>query len=322
VSVTSGPSKPKNDSRYLAATFLKTHFDELSTVLQRHLKPWGTQGWRVVGREPHLRIEVSLPQSVQKPRHPVRAVRVGGRWIKPAVTISHAHLRRPRGADGSSPSSIGLVRAMAPGARVRVGRGQFQEFVGIAAVFEYPDKSKKVLTCGHARAFDFSGEIVPGDDPNGDAIANLDRNFLQDPNPLDAALCTLTDAGLALLKDSANAPTWRFKSIKTPSVTDNSQQSVFWQTHDGDDSALTAPVLSFSGQNAALFGPTGPQTGFVETSHGVIPGDSGSLLSLGASLYGLCSGFIGFTAFFTPIASVVARLKSQGTICTIYQPGS
>jgi hypothetical protein len=133
-------------------------------------------------------------------------------------------------------------------------------------------------------------------------------------------VCPLTDVGLGLLEESRDAPTWRFKKIKTPGVEDNDRSTVFWQTHDGADEAPTATVESFSGESLALFGPRGPQTGFIETGHAVVGGDSGSLLSLGSSLYGLCSGFVGFTAFFTSIAAVIARLHHQGMSCTLYLP--
>ncbi len=239
--------------------------------------------------------------------------------IKPRVHASHAHLRREARTTAGDASAIGLTRVLAPGARVRAGRGDNQEFVGIAAVLVVDGKIK-VLTCGHASAFNLDNDVLAGDEPDGDAIAVLERNFLEDSLPIDAALCGLTDAGQELLQASAAAPTWRFGVVKSPSADDNEQEAVFWQTHDGEDEAQTAAVASFDGEDHVLFGPRGPHGPFVETGHSVVPGDSGSLLSLGSSLYGLCSGFVGHTAFFTPIATVIARIKKEARVCTVYRP--
>jgi hypothetical protein len=148
----------------------------------------------------------------------------------------------------------------------------------------------------------------------------LERNFIEDANPIDAALCGITDAGRELLQASARAPTWQFTSIASPSSADNQQEAVFWQTHDGEDEAQTASVEAFDGEDHVLFGPRGPHGPFVQTGHVVVPGDSGSLLSLGSSLYGLCSGFVVKTAFFTPIANVLNRLKKEARKCTVYHP--
>jgi hypothetical protein len=308
------------DPRFITSEFFSEHHEALASAVRAKLRTWGAHGWRVSGQGPAMRVEVVVPTTHQRPRQPIAALEIGGRLVKPNVIASHAHIRREMRTTGEGSSAIGLSRAIAPGARVRVGRGDGQEFVGIAAVLDFPSGDTRILTCGHARAFSFSSEILPSDDPQGDTLANLDRNFLSENPPLDAAICTLTDAGKNVLASSSGAPTWRFQNIRTPGAADNGHQAVFWQTHDGDDTAPTAPVETFSGENLALFGPGGPASGFVETSHVVVPGDSGSLLSLGQSLYGLCSGFVGFTAFFTPIASVIARLQSEGTSCTVHRP--
>jgi hypothetical protein len=194
--------------------------------------------------------------------------------------------------------------------------------VGVAAVLVLAGRPT-ILTCGHAEAFLFGDEILAGDEPDGKALAVLDRNLLSGSNPLDAALCPLTDAGIELLGESSEAPTWRFQRVRIPGPSDNGAESVFWETHDGEDSARTAPVLSFYGETSVLFGPRGPDRGFIETSHAVVGGDSGAPLSLGGRLYGLCSGFVGYTTFFTPIAAVLRRLNNEGLQCDIYRhPGS
>jgi hypothetical protein len=305
--------------RFITPEFYRRHASAIAATLRPKLAGWGAHGFRIVGVSPRLELEVLVPQTTQVPTRPVEPIRVGKTWIKPRVRSSHVSLRRERRADGSGPTAIGLARAVAPGARIRVGRGEIQEFVGIAAVVVC-GKRPALLTCGHAAAFSFSEELLPGDEPDGDAIATLDVNLLAGGSPLDAALCTLTDAGVDILRSSSQASTWRFQKVRPPSAVDNRERTVFWQTHDGTDSAPTADVESFDGTTAALFGPTGPSSGFVETSHNVVPGDSGSLLSLGDSLYGLCSGFVGFTAFFTPIAAALAALSSKGKKCSIYHP--
>ena len=305
--------------RTLTATFVARHHTAIASAMHSRLPRWGAHGWRVVGDPSKLRIEVVVPTTVQRPRHPVEPFKVASRWIKPRVSSSGVGLRRWRRADGSTQMATQQSHAVAPGARVRVGRGQLQEFVGIAAVLRLAE-GLAILTCGHASAFSFSQEILAGDEPDGAAIATLSANLLELASPIDAAICVLTDAGIALLADSLAAPTWRYKTVKTPAATDNQERAVFWQSHDGDDSAPTAPVLTYSGVTSALFGARGPSTGFIETSHLVVPGDSGSLLSLDAALYGICSGYVGHTAFFTPIATALRSLKRQGKKCSIYTP--
>ncbi len=118
-----------------------------------------------------------VPQTVQGPAWAVEPIHVGKMWIKPSVRSSRVALRRERLADGSDPTAIGVARAVAPGARVRVGRGSVQEFIGVAAVLLTAGKPA-ILTCGHAAAFSFSNELLPGDDPDGEAIALLDTNLL------------------------------------------------------------------------------------------------------------------------------------------------
>ncbi|MDD5308449.1 MAG: hypothetical protein PHU25_14095 [Deltaproteobacteria bacterium] len=309
----------KEDTKFISADFLARHRAAIDSAMRVQLRQWGAHGWRIVGKPPRIRLEVVVPTTVQRPIHAVGPIQIADRWIKPSVVSSRVNIRRERWTDGTDPTAIGLSRAVAPGARVRVGRGDLQEFVGVAAVLLVSGRPS-ILTCGHAGAFAYSDEILAGDEPDGDAIATLETNLLEESSPLDAAVCPLTEAGLELLRESRDAPTWRFKKVKTPGVEDNDQSSVFWQTHDGDDTAPTAPVQSFSGETAALFGPRGPRRGFVETGHAVEAGDSGSLLSLSSSLYGLCSGLVGHTAFFTPIAAVITRINKQGKICSIYSP--
>lgn len=311
----------RNITSFLDTKGYLKHRAAIESALSKHLPRWGAHGFRVVGKSPKLRLEVLVARTVQTPRNAVEPIDVGGFRLKPKVVSSGVEVRRERRADGSANSAIGAAHAIAPGARVRVGRGSTQEFVGIAAVLSLKS-GPALLTCGHAAAFSFSAEILAGDEPNGDAIATLDANLLELSAPLDAAICPLTDTGVALLGQSSSAPTWRFQGVRRPSAVDNQCQTVFWQTHDGDDEAPTAPVLSFSATNTALFGARGPRAGFIETHHDVVPGDSGSLLSFGPDLYGICSGFVGFTALFTPIQSVLDYLGKTGKKCSIYRPSA
>lgn len=250
-------SKPKV-VRSFTPEFYRRHEKQLSKALAKKLSSWGAHGFRIVGTPPRLYAEVVVAQTVQNPERAVEPIQVGPRWIKPRVRSSRVTLRRMGLLDGSSPTAIGAARAVAPGARIRIGRNQVQEFVGIAAVVTVAGKPA-ILTCGHAQAFAFSDELLAGDEPDGDAIARLDVNLLAGSSPLDAALCPLTDAGVALLQASNQAPTWRFKNVRTPSPADNQKSSVFWQTHDGDNSAPTADVETFSGRR------TRPTTGRTAT---------------------------------------------------------
>lgn len=302
----------------ISEEFLTTHRAAIERAMRANLRRWGAHGWSVVGKGPDLRLEVSVPTTVQHPARAVDAIRVGGRTIKPSVRATQAHLRRER-ADGFDAFGDTLGNAVAPGARIRVGRGAAQELVGVAAVLDL-DGRPAILTCGHASAFSLFDEILAGGEPDGESIATLETNLLEGSEPLDAAICPLTDAGVQLLEQSSAAPTWRFKNVRAPSVADNDELAVFWDTHDDADFAPTAGVRTFSGETSALFGPRGPRAGFIETGHAVVAGDSGSLLSLGSELYGLCSGFVGFTAFFTPIQSVIERLQREGIPCSVFTP--
>jgi hypothetical protein len=211
----------------------------------------------------------------------------------------------------SKPSSGGRTRGrsrslpLAPGAAIEVSSGD-RSRCGIAAVLDL-DGDPHLLTCGHSFKSS-SGRVF---EPSSAApIATLTRSLFDDAEPLDAAVCKLTDHGKDLLDHSAGAGSW-FDRIHTPSAADNGDQVAFWPTNEDDPDPIDLSVTSFSARIDHLFGSGRPQDGFIQIQFPAIEGDSGSVLALDDAYYGLCSGTAGSSSYFTPIAAIVAALRND-----------
>ena len=177
---------------------------------------------------------------------------------------------------------------------------------GIGAVLDL-DGEPFLLTCGHTFEARAGKVFVPR---GGAPIARLTRNLLDEPEPLDAAICELLPRGRELLDESADADTW-FEEIHTPDSSDNGTDVAFWPTSEAEPDPIDVRVESFSACFDPLFGPGGPNCRFIETRFPASEGDSGSVLARGERYYGICSGTAGSSAYFTAISDVVEALHDD-----------
>ncbi len=316
------PSPSRKVLRFVPESLVSQHFLAISETMDGRLRHWGAHAWRIVGRPPRARLEIVVPETLGRAANPVTPVDIAGVLVKPSVVASHAALRRERRTGAATSRSNGGAVPIAPGVAVRIGRAELQESVGIAAILTDSDGARAILTCGHPGSFSYSGEVLAADQPDGEPIANLSVNLLEGSPAIDAALCPLTEYGEELLDQSKDAPTWDFAEVRQPTLDDNGQSSVFWRPGNTSDSAATSPVTSFSAQTRALFGARGPRNGFIETGHAVYDGNSGLPLTIGHALYGLCSGYVGYNAFFTPLSTILGQLNKKGTTWSIFTPSA
>jgi len=189
-----------------------------------------------------------------------------------------------------------------------------------------------LITCGHV--FDSGGGAWPERrdadsgsgrpdasvyvaEVGGPVIATLTRSYLNEAPRLDAAVCELTPEGILLLEASKGAKTW-FATFRTPAAGDADELAVFWPTHEAAGAPFAMKPSSWDASTQVLF-PGGPHTGFIKLPFTAKEGDSGSVLSIGGAYYALCSGQVG-TTFFTPIASVMSRLKKENGKVELWQP--
>lgn len=213
-----------------------------------------------------------------------------------------------------------VTAPLAPGAPIAVGPARRR--AGIAAVVVMGGRPH-LITCGHV----FEGRSglagARGDasvfaaEGGGPAIATLTRSFLDDAPRLDAAVCELTADGIALLKASKGARTW-FTSCRDPAAGDEDELAVFWPTHDGAGAPFAIKPSSHDASTQVLF-PGGPHAGFIKLPFTAKEGDSGSVLAMGGAYYALCSGQAG-TSYFTPIASILRRLKKENGDVELWHP--
>jgi hypothetical protein len=119
--------------------------------------------------------------------------------------------------------------------------------------------------------------------------------------------------------ESKDAPTW-FADWHVPSESDHGTTATFWPTVTSDD-ALTSAVSSTSFCQTDLWNrfwslrlPDLIQVGPLSS-----PGDSGTLLSIASSYYGLCTGQVGGYSYFTSLNTVIDRMKSEFDEVTPWQ---
>jgi hypothetical protein len=156
--------------------------------------------------------------------------------------------------------------------------------------------------------------------PRGrEPIARLTQNLLDAAEPLDAAICEILPRGRELLGESADADTW-FDDIHTPDSSDNGADVAFWPTSEQKPDPIDLRVESFSSCFDPLFGPGGPNCSLIEARLPASEGDSGSVLALDASYYGICSGTAGASSYFTAIAHVVLALQGDFERIRPWQP--
>jgi hypothetical protein len=236
--------------------------------------------------------------------------------------MSHRHhasrrrdASRPDPPSFQEPSFSAVSQPLAPGAQILVGEGSRRRKGGVAAILVL-DGSLHLLTCGHL----FSDAETEVTCPKaGGVVAVLRRSYLQGDSPIDAAVCELTAEGKTLLAASLDAPTW-LRGYCEPEPGFEALTACFWPTHLSASVPVLAPISAHSAATTVLF-QGGPHEGFIELGFGVIPGDSGSLLSVDDLYLGLCSGQVqGSWSYFTPIAGVLRRLCDDYQEVSLWHP--
>jgi hypothetical protein len=311
-----GRRKRRADVRkYLSERELDASWEAIESALRSKKKAWGLQGWSIQGRTPRLRVVVKVPYRRVSPRRPVEPIPIAAKrkfLLKVGVEASyHSALGKPTGgavAFGaqSFPLAAGSPIEVSSGGRSRCG---------VAAVLKL-DGDPFLLTCGHSFGSSAGKVFLPG---GNSPIAHLERNLMHDHDPLDAAICKLTLAGNDLLADSADADTW-FSGVHAPESSDNGKSVAFWPTSEDEPDPIDIDVASFSVCFEPLFGAGGPTCRFIEARLPASEGDSGSVLALGDSYYGLCSGTAGSSSYFTAMADVIDALSSDFGSIEPWQP--
>jgi hypothetical protein len=302
--------------KFLTERALCDNWRAIERALAGKRNAWGLQGWAIKGRE-QLRVVVKVPFRRVQPRARVAALRIEGNppfLLKVGVEATFCRGDAVSTRGGHSGALRSQTFPLAPGAPIVVASGG-KSRCGIAAVLDL-DGDPFLLTCGHTFNSDTGKVFVPG---RSEPIAKLTRNLFDDHHPFDAAICELTARGKELLQDSDDADTW-FDSVHTPGVHDNDESAIFWPTSEEDPDPIEVEIASFSARFDPLFGPRGPQAGFIQINMPAAEGDSGSALAFDNSLYGLCSGTAGSSAFFTPIADVAHALRSDFRSIKPWQP--
>lgn len=301
--------------KFLTRSELARHRDRIGAALAKKKRAWGLQGYSIRGRGDRLRVVVKVPFRRVAPSAPVEPLNIGGKapfLLKVGVEASFVTASGKRTSGRRSGRSQAVQ--LAPGSPIVVSSGG-RSRCGVGAILEL-DGDPFLLTCGHT--FDAQGGrvFVPG---GHQPIAELTRNLLDDPRPLDAAICELTGRGRELLGDSDDTGTW-FDSVHTPEAGDNERDVAFWPTSEDSPDPLDVRVESFSACFDPLFGPGGPSCDFIQVRLPASDGDSGSVLAFGDRYYGLCSGTAGASSYFTAISDVITALGSDFGRIRPWQP--
>jgi hypothetical protein len=210
-----------------------------------------------------------------------------------------------------------VTQPLAPGAQIFVGSGRDAEQCGVGAVVTSGGVAY-LVTCGHVFA---SGETDVRVELDGAVVATLTRSYFDEGDPLDAALCQLTDAGHDLLDESGTADTW-FQNVHAPAASDNGKLATFWPTDSAPAQATPIQVKSFSACNPVpALG--GARCGYILMPFGALGGDSGSVLAIGDAHYGICSFQVaGSQTFFTPTTSILKRFAVDFGGVTLWNPNA
>jgi hypothetical protein len=308
-------------ARKAAATVRTTlTFDEferartmIGTQVARSAKRWGAHGWAAIGSKSKLRIEISIIGEPPRDEKPLRLPRSIGGAVQPMFPRSPApRVESIAPLDADSLESTGQAAAavpelLAPGSRILVDSRPIQ-MAGIACVV-VADGDTYLVTCGHV--FE-PGATTTGVFVGGAKIAVLAHNFLEDSQQLDAAYCKLTPKGLQFLAASTNATTW-YADILSASNGQN-RNATFFPTNPGAGSSISTKIASASASDSNLFNDfwSLSLTQLIQTEQITSPGDSGSLLAVGAPSW----------SYYTPLSSTIERMRSVFTEVQIWQPGS
>jgi hypothetical protein len=295
----------------------------IASAIAEKAADWRSHGWAVVGSKRSLRIEIAVATTTLRPAHPVEPIplpRSMGGSIKPSVRSSLDGLSSPlvteaprdtASADGVLPA---VTEPFAPGSRTLVDSRPIQR-AGIAC-FVRADGTVYLLTCGHV----FSpGAVDTGIFVNGELVAKLSHNSLDDDPQLDAAYCEVLPRGLQLADASRSAPTW-FSRTMAP-ADGQGRNAVFWPVNQNASDAITTKVNSFSASESNLFNEFWDLSlgELIRTEQITIPGDSGSLLSVADCYYASCTGAPNWS-YYTPLHATIQRMRTAFSEVELWQP--
>lgn len=292
----------------------------LCKLISKHAKKWGSHGWAVTGSLQKLRIEIAVSRTLLRPTSPVGYITLPTPLtgsVKPAVRSSLDGLSiSSTSASPASFSSVAsaLAEPFAPGSRIVVASQPLQR-AGVAC-FVVADDTTYLVTCGHVFTRGAAGTAVY---VNGQPVAKLTRNFLEDADQLDAAYCELLPRGVQLLEASKAAPTF-YGDVLKPSSGQN-KGAVFWPTNLAASDAITTSINSYSACDASMFNEfwSLDLCGLLRTEQVTVPGDSGSLLACSDKYYGSCTGAPNWS-YYTPLYSTLERMKTIFTRVELWQP--
>jgi len=287
-------------------------------------RQWNCHGWAIVGSRRAVRIEVCVSRTLVAPAHAVSPIPLpSGDFLKPSVRATGLGLCIPRKATvpdlALSELSVEAVidLPLAPGSFIFVGSAPVQR-AGVACVVRADDKVY-LLTCGHV--FE-PGAANTGVFVQHKQVARLTKNFLDTDEKLDAACCEVLPAGQKMLDASGSATTW-LDDVLAP-VSGWHKDAVFWPTNEWASDEISTTIDSYSASESALqndFWPNLTLSGLIRTQPITEAGDSGSLLSVGDSYYGLCSGTAG-SSYFTPLGTTLERMRQLFTEVELWHPDS
>jgi hypothetical protein len=320
-------AKKKRSAVAARRTLTLAEFAKARPTIAAHIAQssaqWNSHGWGVVGNARALRVEVAVPLTTLNPAAPVGTVKlprsIGGS-LKLAVRssgqglIARSALSLPPPGPLAASVSAAVREPFAPGSRILVDSRPVQR-AGVACLVS-ADSQTYLITCGHVFSPNAANTAVF---VNGEVVATLTHNFLDDAEQLDAAYCLVTNRGLQLAAQSLNAPTW-FGALLTPSA-GQGQPAVFWPTNDSATDAVTTTINSFSSCENGLFNSFWNLSlcELVRTELVTTGGDSGSLLSVRDRYYALCSGSPSWS-YYTPIEFVLDRMRNTFSEVELWQP--
>lgn len=194
---------------------------------------------------------------------------------------------------------------LAPGAPLDFTDGDNIRRGGLAAVVQI-DEILYLLTCGHH--FPSPGDTVRLRGESLDA-AVFDTNLLEKKPEIDASLYRVNAAGLELLDNSRSAPTWTRKFM-VPYASHVGREVVFRPAFTIEQNSI-ATTLNGHDETvlSLLFSPANQN--LCRTDDITEDGDSGSILMLGDSSYGLCTGQAHGYSYFTSIFRILLRIVDE-----------
>lgn len=246
-------------------------------------------------------------------KHPLDMLRVDDFEIPIDVTGLGVAARSHEAAN--KPPMLGLYN----GAAIRV-RGTNPEFGGVAWILHDGAGPTHLVTAGHVFEAGVSGVVVQGaalGEPMR-SIGKLEVNLLDlpfpgMPHPIDAALVTLNDEGVRIVRQSSDGPRMG-GTVATDFSLDIDVRAFLPTAHDysGTTRTLdhTVDVNMFSMVRGAYF-----VRGVIATSSVITnPGDSGTILFNGSPSnalgVGICVGQIGAISVFEPIERALAAIAN------------